>query len=1308
LSFDSENLSVERTDRPESFKQRNWQTRYRSTTSNVLHDFYIPALRCATRYDRVAGYFRSTSLAAASQGFSALARHQGRVRLVAGADLDPKDAQVILDHEDGGHLAQALLSALADPLAWPEPVDNGLGLLAWMLKAGCLEIRVALRRHRKTGAAIPFESREDGYVHEKWAIFTDAECNRLIAEGSLNESRTALLINAENIGVHCDWWGPQDAARADLYAADFETIWDNQDPGLYVVDLPQAVRERLIEIAGSVANPKEIDGSSELPVEARRPTAREWLELAILRDAPRMPKGRLVGMVTAPVEPWPHQAVVARRLIDAFPYSFLLCDEVGLGKTIEAGLALRSLILSGLAKRVLIAPPASLARQWQSELASKFLLRFARAVTGAQTRHEYLHPTSEQVPAKYVFAPDQVIVSTGLVRRKDRQRELSAQAWDIALVDEAHYARRSNSTAGTVVQPKYGDLYRAVSESLRPKVRSLWLATATPMQLDPIEVFDLFRLMRRVGPFQEDPTLTQAYYEVQGRIQRGERVSDEDLAFLRQVLHSIQRHDPELAQFIRQTVLNPSNRTQYDNWLNKGIKPTAASLKQLLRAIFASAPLSRVMMRHNRALLRVYQEQGRLNANLAHRHVLPMRRIQYTTQEQAAYEALKSYSDELAQQIASANDQQARVSTGFYLSFLQRRFASSLHAIGETLRRRRERVKLTLDHLLDKPGGHPSAAVAELVHLNEDMEQEEGDAEVIEQLLKNRSAEDLRWEFDKLSGMLAGSLYDAEPASSKTQALLGYVDQRPDPTRPGRVRQTVIFTQFWDTLEDLVRRLRQADARLLVGTYSGRGGQYTHPETGKLVGTERDEIKHRFLRGQIDILVCTDAAAEGLNLQTADFLVNFDLPWNPAKVEQRIGRIDRIGQLHEDIYVQNLCYLGSVEEIVYDRLLNRLGSMIAVVGDQQVSMLPVTEEDFRRLAEGEVSEAELEAEARQRIALSQHRVRETELTGKEVYEIYQRLEQAHAQERLPVTLDGIWAVLTGSAYLKALGCAVAANLTGDQREPLLIHGLPGVADGTALTTDRRLFDEGIESLGQRLRFASYGESVFDAILELGAGWDAPSCVRRIAVRPKGLALEYVAYVAATKDTEGGALRLVTDLGGLAGLDLDESATVCEADAEPFLARLQALADAEFRLTTHVANVEADNQQSGRAQAALALGTAYGFIAGRQKLGSADANFWKELDACRRLVAERTAQGGVFTVHRVPNVYDQVATAFVPFDVRRKISDDSFWVDSASAPLLNAALDAAARVADGIKKKKAELTTDLALSRIVAEMKRVLS
>lgn len=160
-------------------------------------------------------------------------------------------------------------------------------------------------------------------------------------------------------------------------------------------------------------------------------------------------------------------------------------------------------------------------------------------------------------------------------------------------------------------------------------------------------------------------------------------------------------------------------------------------------------------------------------------------------------------------------------------------------------------------------------------------------------------------------------------------------------------------------------------------------------------------------------------------------------------MEQRIGRIDRIGQLHPDIYVQNLCYLGSVEEIVYDRLLNRLGSMISVVGDQQVSLLPVTEEDFRRLATGEVTEVQLEAVARQRIVVSQQRIRETELSGQEIYEIYQRLAQTHAAERLPATSDGIWSVLNESAALRALGCAVAANLSGTQHGPLLLRGAAG-------------------------------------------------------------------------------------------------------------------------------------------------------------------------------------------------------------------------------------------------------------------------
>jgi superfamily II DNA/RNA helicase len=162
-----------------------------------------------------------------------------------------------------------------------------------------------------------------------------------------------------------------------------------------------------------------------------------------------------------------------------------------------------------------------------------------------------------------------------------------------------------------------------------------------------------------------------------------------------------------------------------------------------------------------------------------------------------------------------------------------------------------------------------------------------------------------------------------------------------------------------------------------------------------MVGVERDEIKHRFLRGDIDILVCTDAAAEGLNLQSTDLLINFDLPWNPMKVEQRIGCIDRIGQRHRDISVLNLCYADSAEHIVYDRLLTRLAEAVKIVGTQQMSLLPVTPEEFSELANATLSTETLERRAMERARLAQQRAASMEMSPQELYQIYVRLaEQA--------------------------------------------------------------------------------------------------------------------------------------------------------------------------------------------------------------------------------------------------------------------------------------------------------------------------
>jgi hypothetical protein len=116
--------------------------------------------------------------------------------------------------------------------------------------------------------------------------------------------------------------------------------------------------------------------------------------------------------------------------------------------------------------------------------------------------------------------------------------------------------------------------------------------------------------------------------------------------------------------------------------------------------------------------------------------------------------------------------------------------------------------------------------------------------------------------------------------------------------------------------------------------FSGRGGEV--PDAGgswRLIS--RDDVKRRFREGSADVLLCTDAAAEGLNFQFCGALINYDSPWNPMRVEQRIGRIDRLGQRFERIRIVNLHYADTVEADVYAALRRRIGLFQSVVGGLQ-------------------------------------------------------------------------------------------------------------------------------------------------------------------------------------------------------------------------------------------------------------------------------------------------------------------------------------------------------------------------------------
>ncbi len=1273
------------------FKSREWAYSYRTSSAspdgqpvNILHDFYIPVLSLSIRYDRVAGYFRSTSLAAASQGFSAFTDSGGKMRLVVGADLAEEDVSAIL-RGDAQRMADHLNQQLDQPEIWPEEVTRGVELLAWMIAKKYLEIRVAFRIHKKTRKPLSFSAVEDGYVHEKWAVFTDSQDNRLYIGGSLNESRTALVLNAENIDVHGDWWNDIEQQRTDKAQADFETVWNDRSPHLRVMTLPEAVRQKLIQFSQSVRVPTEIDGTTLCQTPPDPPSAMERLRFALIKDGPVLPGGRFVGMETAPVKAWPHQEIVARRLIETWPYSYLLCDEVGLGKTIEAGLAIRSLYLSGFARRVLIAAPASLTEQWHREMASKFFLPFARALSGSSVRHAYIFPRDEIISQKKLLKPSLCIVSTGLISRKERRKELqTAENFDIALIDEAHYARRKNPKNGARSYPKFGNLYKTIQNDLRKRSASLWLATATPMQIDWIEVFDLLSLTNRVGQFQFDPSLTRAYYDVLGAMVQEQVINESQWEFLRRAIASLNHHDPFLWKYLHESVIDGRIRTAARHWLERGRIPKGADRKNIQRLIFSAAPLSRVMLRHTRALLEIYREKGELEANLAKREILPVPRIVFTALEKKAYNELETYCKDLAAQITH----KLSASLGLLLSFLRLRFASSLFAIRETLRRRKERVTATLFHLSETDETEDIEGLEAVVTGDEDQNDD-----IIKSLLKHRTPQDLEWERDRLTEMLM-TLEDISDTPSKMKELLSVLYERR--ISDGRIRQTVVFTRFCDTLQDIVNRLRETDSSMRIGTYSGKGGEYVDPHTKDIFRVQREEIKHRFMRGEIDVLICTDAAAEGLNLQTADLLINYDLPWNPMKVEQRIGRIDRIGQKHDRICVLNLCYADSAEQIVYDRLLRRLAQAGNVVGSQQISMLPVSIDEFNDLAAGTLSPEELETRAKERIALQGHQTARMEIPARDIYDIYMRLSEKHSRNPPPVTLKALWQTISESKYLRDLGCALPID---NEMDVILLKGLSPVPDHTALTASRSLYEQGLENMEGRLHFASYGDPVFETVLDEINRFDLPECILRITEQVPDTSAEVAAYAAACLDEKDlPQIRLITSLDNLDGLRLNESARITESDLTDLKQSLHSMIRREFDTVRTVKRLEKDNQRAAVAHIIMDLMSAKSLL---RPIGStADDNFRtivKDLDA---LISEREQ----LIITELPTEPLKMIANELLFDIQMPKAGQRINI---TAPILivAASADAGCRIADAIKVKKGALTVNMVLSRIGREIER---
>ncbi len=881
-----------------------WDLGYTRDDGNMVARLFVPLLARAVRYDRLTGYFTADALALAARGIEGLLRNGGTMRLVVGCTLGPEEVAAI---EAGEALRAAVGRQIAsEPLNPSEASRPGLQLLAWLVEKGRLQVKVAVRcdaqRRPVASGAI---------YHEKAGVAEDAAGNRVAFAGSLNETVFGWTDNYDSLDVFTSW---QDGPRVDRLDAHFARVWADQSPSLRVVDVPQAARDDLLRFQPEPGwTPPEPATAAKAPdpAPAQPEPSTEPFDLrqalwSFITRAPAMDGGERVGEATSAVKPWPHQVRAFHRMYDNWPPQLLIGDEVGLGKTIQAGLLLRQAWLAGRAKRILILAPKAVLRQWQLELREKFNLNWP--IYDGQKLCWVESPALRGQHERAVGPEDWhkqpvVIVSSHLMRRRERAAALlEAEPWDLVVLDEAHHARRHG--AGSASEGGPNTLLRLMG-ALRGRTSGLVLLTATPMQVHPVEVWDLLNLLGLPPEWTKDAFLS--FFDDAAHPNPGHDAMERMAALFR----AVERH------WGRADAGGPPKPLRERRMLDALRGPAATPRRQLeagqRRAAVAlmarNTPVARLISRNTRELLRQYQRAGALQAQIAERDVED-RFIALSPDERAIYEAVESYISITYQQAFNAPAQQ-RNAVGFVMTIYRRRLASSFYALRQTLAGR-------LDAL-----GKVNAHLGPLDEEVDDDDPDAPDEDDANQMARQALVAEERL---GIAGIL--SMVSRLPPDTKAGALRTVISA----LRADGYKQVMVFTQFTDTMDMLRDGLARDGAQVIC--FSGRGGEVPALGGGWRAVT-RDDVKGRFRDGRADVLLCTDAAAEGLNFQFCGALVNYDCPWNPMRIEQRIGRIDRLGQEFGRIRVINLHYENTVEADVYDALRRRIGLFKKVVGGLQ-------------------------------------------------------------------------------------------------------------------------------------------------------------------------------------------------------------------------------------------------------------------------------------------------------------------------------------------------------------------------------------
>ncbi len=834
--------------------------RFSSRHQRLDHAFLSKKLAGAKSYRRIAGYFRSSIFELVGEEIAAIPH----VRIVCNSELDAADVAVS-KHVRETALKERWLEAPAEVEALLH--RDRYRKLYDLLTSGRVEIRV-----------VP---RDRVFIHGKAGVIEAADGAKTCFLGSINETKSAFAQNYEIL-----WEDPSPEGVA-WVEEEFDALWKDSYP------LPDAIVEEIKRIADRV----EIRFSEIQPAE---------LPGAALAETPIYRGGEQL-------QPW-QRAFVTLFLKHRETYGkarLLLADEVGLGKTLSlAASAMISALLDD--GPVLILCPSTLTFQWQVELQDRLGIPSAVWSSGEKVWTDpHGHTIRTRGAEDITRCPFRIaIVSTGLIVHESIEAGLLlGHTFGTVILDEAHKARRRGGLGEN--KDESNNLLRFML-GIGLRTRNLLLGTATPIQTNVHELWDLMRILNAGADFVLGREAMSLWVNLPRAlpIVKGDEFPLDERDAWEWLRNPLPPGDEEPLVASLRLQLGIADRAFFtDKGFGSLEYPVQQSVLQTLAPGFYQQhnPLVRHTVLRRRQTL---EEAGLLERVAVEVHPVPdAPSTAYPGVQFDGLGLLTNHPFDLAYQAAAdfttALQQRTKVA-GFMKSMLLQRICSSF-ASGRSTATKMLRREL--------------------------LEEEEQAAFLLEQLssLTPTEAAHLR--------TIVAELSRPEAHDPKLAAVRCFLTEHRTAGKTWLEHGCIVFSQYYDTAHWIASELAKSLPGEPVAVYAGAGKSGLF-RGGEFASIEREEIKKAVKHRSVRLVVATDAACEGLNLQTLGTLINVDLPWNPSRLEQRLGRIKRIGQARRSVDMLNLVYHQTRDEDVYRALSRRMKDKFDIFGG-----LPDTIED---------------------------------------------------------------------------------------------------------------------------------------------------------------------------------------------------------------------------------------------------------------------------------------------------------------------------------------------------------------------------